>query len=91
MAESKAAGPRAQSWKIGSVPIFLLASVAAAQEPVALPSATGQSGLVSMPDARFAPDGTWRTGYSFLRPYHAIWSSLTAMPWFEGSFRYTRI
>ena len=77
--------------KMGSVPILLLASVAAAQEPAALPSATGQTGLVSMPDARFAPDGTWRTGYSFLRPYHALWSSLTAMPWFEGSFRYTRI
>jgi hypothetical protein len=64
---------------------------AEAQEPLALPSATGQSGLVSMPDARFSPDGTWRTGYSFLRPYHAIWSSLTAMPWLEASFRYTRI
>jgi hypothetical protein len=62
-----------------------------AAEPPALPSATGQTGLISMPDARFAPDGTWRTGYSFLRPYHALWSSLTAMPWFEGSFRYTRI
>ena len=65
--------------------------LAQATEPVALPSATGQTGLVSMPDARLAPDGTWRTGYSFLRPYHAIWSSLTAMPWFEGSFRYSRI
>ena len=76
---------------MGTVPILLLASVAAAQEPVALPSATGQTGLISMPDARFAPDGTWRAGYSFLRPYHALWSSLTAMPWFEGSFRYSRI
>ena len=64
---------------------------AQATEPPALPSATGQTGLVSMPDARLAPDGTWRTGYSFLRPYHAIWSSLTAMPWLEGSFRYTRV
>jgi membrane-associated phospholipid phosphatase len=65
--------------------------LAQAAEPPALPSATGQTGLISMPDARFAPDGTWRTGYSFLRPYHALWSSLTAMPWLEGSFRYTRI
>jgi len=38
-----------------------------------------------------APDGTWRTGYSFQRPYHAMWMSLTAMPWLEGSFRFTRI
>ncbi len=75
------------------LPLLLLlpGPLAQAAEPVALPSATGQTGLISMPDARFAPDGTWRTGYSFLRPYHAIWSSLTAMPWLEGSFRYTRI
>jgi membrane-associated phospholipid phosphatase len=44
-----------------------------------------------MPDARFAPEGSWRTGLSFLRPYQAIWSSVTVFPWFEGSFRYTRI
>jgi hypothetical protein len=62
-----------------------------AHEPVTLPSATGQTGLISMPDARMAPDGTWRTGYSFQRPYHALWMSLTAMPWLEGSFRFTRI
>ena len=64
---------------------------AQAEEPPALPSITGQTGLLMMPDARMAPDGTWRTGYSFLRPYHALWSSLTAMPWLEGGFRYTRV
>ncbi|HSL70498.1 MAG TPA: YjbH domain-containing protein, partial [Longimicrobiales bacterium] len=52
---------------------------------------TGQTGLVSMPDARFAPEGTWRSGYSFLRPYQALWSNITVFPWFEGSFRFTRI
>ena len=44
-----------------------------------------------MPDARMAPDGTWRTGMSYAKPYQAIWSSLTIMPFLEGSFRYTRI
>jgi membrane-associated phospholipid phosphatase len=44
-----------------------------------------------MPDARFAPEGTWRTGFSFLRPYEAIWSNITVFPWAEGSFRFTRI
>jgi membrane-associated phospholipid phosphatase len=58
---------------------------------VALPSLSGQTGLLSMPDARMAPDGTWRTGMSYLKPYQAIWSSLTIMPFLEGSFRYTRI
>src|SRR5687767_814739 len=55
------------------------------------PSVTGQAGLISMPDARFAPVGTWRTGFSYLRPYEAIWSSVTVFPWLEGSFRFTRI
>ncbi|HET7198829.1 MAG TPA: YjbH domain-containing protein, partial [Burkholderiales bacterium] len=45
----------------------------------------------SMPDARFAPEGSWRTGYSNLKPYSTIWSSVTVFPWFEGSLRYTRI
>ena len=44
-----------------------------------------------MPDARFAPEGTWRSGVSFLRPYTAFWSNITAFSWLEGSFRFTRI
>jgi hypothetical protein len=55
------------------------------------PSVTGQTGLISMPDARLEPEGSLRTGLSFLRPYQTLWSSLTVFPWFEGSFRYTRI
>lgn len=43
-----------------------------------------------MPDARFAPEGSWRTGLSYLSPYQTTWSSITAFPWLEGSFRYTR-
>ena len=56
-----------------------------------LPSNTGQTGLINMPDARLAPDGTWRTGYSFDRPYHDLWSSISFLPWLEASFRFTRI
>jgi len=63
------------------------AAGAAAQEP----SVSGQAGLISMPDARFAPVGTWRSGFSFLRPYQAFYSSITVFPWLEGSFRFTRI
>ena len=73
------------------LPALILSAGAHAADPVALPSATGQTGLVSMPDARFAPDGTWRTGMSYLKPYQSLWSGLTAMPWLEGSFRFTRI
>jgi membrane-associated phospholipid phosphatase len=60
-------------------------------QPVALPSTSGQSGLISMPDARIAPEGTWRTGYSYLNPYPAVWTNLAIMPWLEGNFRFTRI
>ncbi|HWM42182.1 MAG TPA: YjbH domain-containing protein, partial [Burkholderiales bacterium] len=44
-----------------------------------------------MPDARFAPVGTLRTGISFLRPYETLWTNITMFPWLEGSFRFTRI
>lgn len=78
--------------KIGSVPIFLfLAASAHAQDVNTSPSTSGQTGLLNMPDARFAPDGTWRTGFSYMKPYSSIWSSLTILPYLEGSFRYTRI
>lgn len=64
---------------------------AAFSAAAAEPSTTGQTGLVNMPDARFAPEGSWRTGYASSRPYSALWSSMTVFPWFEADFRYTRI
>lgn len=67
--------------------LLCAAGRALAQEP----SVSGQTGLISMPDARFAPEGTWRSGFSFLRPYETLWSGVTFFPWAEGSFRYTRI
>ncbi|HXM80317.1 MAG TPA: YjbH domain-containing protein [Burkholderiales bacterium] len=67
--------------------LLLAVSPALADEP----SVTGQTGLISMPDARFAPEGSWRTGLSFMRPYQSIWSGVTIFPWLETSFRYTRI
>ncbi|MFZ1909162.1 MAG: YjbH domain-containing protein, partial [Burkholderiales bacterium] len=69
----------------------LIAVPALGADPVTAPSITGQTGLLNMPDARIAPEGTWRTGVSFMRPYQSIWSSLAVFPWLEGSFRYTRI
>ena len=44
-----------------------------------------------MPDARFAEEGSWRTGIGWLDPYAPIWSSVTVFPWLETSFRFTRI
>lgn len=54
-------------------------------------STTGQTGLINMPDARVAPDGTLRFGYSFAEPYPALWTSITMLPRLELSARYTRI
>lgn len=71
--------------------IALALAIAASGARAAEPSQTGQSGLISMPDARLAPDGTWNMGLSYLRPYEALWSSLTFLPWLELSGRFTRI
>jgi membrane-associated phospholipid phosphatase len=71
--------------------LSLLLILAAASADAAEPSVTGQTGLISMPDARFAPEGSWRTGLSFLRPYQTLWSGVTVFPWLETSFRYTRV
>ena len=54
-------------------------------------STTGQTGLINMPDARVAYDGTLRFGYSFAEPYPALWTSVTMLPRLELSARYTRI
>jgi len=70
---------------------FTIYTTFTAATAFAEPSLTGQTGLIYMPDARIDPDGTWRTGYSFADPYAAVWVSLTAMPRFEASLRYTAI
>jgi hypothetical protein len=54
------------------------------------PTLTGQNGLIAMPDGRIAEDGTWRTGYSYAKPYSSIWSSWVLFPWLEVSGVYTR-
>ena len=53
------------------------------------PNTTGQTGLINMPDARIAEDGTLRFGASYFRPYLPIWSSITLLPRLELSGRYT--
>jgi len=53
------------------------------------PSLLGQSGLVSMPDARIAEEGTLRFGVSRMKPYGALWSSISMFPRLELSARYT--
>ena len=62
-----------------------------AQVSLEQPSQLGQTGLINMPDARIAPEGALRFGYSQLQPYRALWSSVSLFPRFEMSARYTEI
>jgi len=57
----------------------------------ASPSLLGQSGLISMPDARLGEEGSLNIGYSFYKPYPTFWSSISLFPRFEFSARYTRV
>jgi len=55
----------------------------------AAPSMLGQTGLINMPDARIDDEGTLRFGVSYFDPYAALWSSVSFLPRFELSARYT--
>jgi hypothetical protein len=55
------------------------------------PALNGQTGLIYMPDARIAPDGTLRLGASYADPYLSGWSSVSLFPFLEVSGKYTRI
>lgn len=55
------------------------------------PTVLGQTGLISMPDARLEEDGEFRLGVSNSDPYFALWSSVTILPRLEVSGRYTTI
>ncbi|NOX91661.1 MAG: YjbH domain-containing protein [Gammaproteobacteria bacterium] len=55
------------------------------------PTQTGQTGLVNMPTARVAEDGTLRFGFSRFEPYKALWSSLSVFPRLELGARYTSV
>lgn len=57
----------------------------------AQPNINGETGYINMPSGRIEPDGTFRMGYSFARPYASLWSSITLLPRVELYARYTRI
>ena len=49
----------------------------------------GGVGLIEMPSARMAPDGTIATGASFFRHNQHYNIVFQVLPWLEGSFRYS--
>ena len=57
----------------------------------AQPDFNGETGYINMPSGRIDPDGTFRMGYSFAKPYVSFWSSITFLPRVELNARYVRI
>lgn len=55
------------------------------------PNLNGQTGYINMPSGRLEPDGTFRMGYSFAKPYSSIWSSVALLPRVEFNASYVRI
>ncbi|WP_188579583.1 YjbH domain-containing protein [Tistrella bauzanensis] len=51
----------------------------------------GGVGALQTPTARFGKDGQFLAGISIASPYHRYFINLQALPWLEGTFRYTRI
>ena len=51
----------------------------------------GGVGLLQTRTARFAADGTVDIGASFIEPYKRFYFNLQAVPWLEGTFRYSEI
>lgn len=51
----------------------------------------GQSGLISMPNARLAESGMLRMGLSQSDPYTSLWASISMLPRLELGARYTSI
>ncbi len=49
----------------------------------------GGIGLLQTRNARFGPDGELSMGASFVAPYDRYYVNLQALPWMEGTFRYT--
>ena len=51
----------------------------------------GSVGLLQTRTARFRDDGDLDVGTAFIDPYRRYYISFQAMPWMEGTFRYTEI
>lgn len=51
----------------------------------------GGVGLLQTRTARFAPDGEFEVGTSFINPYRRFYVTWQAFPWLEATFRYTDI
>ena len=51
----------------------------------------GTVGLLQMPSARMSADGDFRAGFSIVDQYHRYFVGIQALPFLEGSFKYTDV
>jgi hypothetical protein len=51
----------------------------------------GGVGLLQTPSARFSRDGQLTAGYNMVAPYDRYFVTMQAMPWLEGTLRYTSV
>ena len=71
--------------------VYIIVTLFVSSKVGAAPTMLGQTGMVNMPNARIAEDGTLRFGLSQFSPYTTFWSSLSMFPWLELGARYTSI
>jgi membrane-associated phospholipid phosphatase len=57
----------------------------------ATPTQSGLSGYINMPSAVVEADGTFSMGYSYDRPYGALWVSSTILPFLQVNGRYVSV
>jgi membrane-associated phospholipid phosphatase len=69
----------------------LLAIAALSGAFVAPACATGDSEVLAMPTGRLEADGTWRSEFSFAKPYSVVRTEATVLPWVQGGFGLVRI
>ncbi len=84
------------SLNLGILTMLLVIAPAAAQTRTAIDDWIGKNdlggaGLIQTRSARMAPDGTFEIGYARARPYKRYYLTLQALPWLEGTFRYTEV
>jgi len=81
---------------LGIMTMVLVNAPAVAQTRTAIDDWIGKNdlggvGLIQTRSARMAPDGTFEIGYARARPYKRYFLTLQALPWLEGTFRYTEV
>lgn len=80
-------------WQALKLSLVLLVAlgISVVNSAQAEPNLNGETGYINMPSGRIEPDGTFRMGDSFAKPYVSLWTSITFLPRVELNARYTRI